>query len=303
MPNSPERPATGVAASPFWGCGCLILASAIWGGMYVVSKYVLDFIPPMTLLCLRLAIGAAALLAAMMVARAPWVRRGDLPRMALLGLVGFGISLGSQFLGTRLSSAAHGAVITSITPACIVALAAALLKERISSRTGLGLALATAGVLLVVEAPARSSFTWAALGGDLLLGLAGVTWALYTVLSRRAADRYPAITVTTYAMLFGILIVLPTVPLELAGYTWPPLGPLVWWGVLYLGVVSSALAFYLWNTGFTLVRPGVGSLCFFAQPVVGAVLGWLLLGESLGGGFWLGTTLVIGGGSLAKERR
>ena len=61
---------------------------------------------------------------------------------------------------------------------------------------------------------------------------------------------------------------------------WRPFPSAVWWGILYLGVVSTALAFYLWNKGFTLLDASTGSLFFFAQPVVGAVLGWLLLGES-----------------------
>ncbi len=302
MAESPDHPAIGLVGSRIAGFACLILASSIWGGMYVVSKYALAFIPPMTLLFFRLLIGGAALVGAMVAVGAPWVRRTDLPGMALLGLVGFGISLGSQFLGTRMSSAAHGAVITAITPACIVVLAAGILKERVSWRTALGVGLATVGVLLVVDAPADPSFTARVLWGDLLLALAGITWALYTVLSRRAADRYPAITITTYATLFGILIVLPAVPLELAGYAWPALPALVGWAVLYLGVVSTALAFYLWNTGFTLVSSAAGSLCFFAQPIVGATLGWLLLGEVLGVRFWSGALLVIGGGILARER-
>ena len=83
---------------------CLFGAAAIWGGMYVVSKYVLDYIPPMTLLTVRLVIGGAALVLVMLASRTPWVGMRDLPRMALLGLVGFGISLGAQFIGTRLSS-------------------------------------------------------------------------------------------------------------------------------------------------------------------------------------------------------
>ena len=130
-----------------------VVRSYTWGGVYVVSKYVLDYIPPMTLLALRLVIGAATLLLVMVAGRSPWVGRRDLARMALLGLVGFGISLGAQFAGTRLSSAGHGAVITSVTPAFILVFAAALLKERITWIKVAAVGIATAGVLLVVEQP------------------------------------------------------------------------------------------------------------------------------------------------------
>jgi drug/metabolite transporter (DMT)-like permease len=52
-------------------------------------------------------------------------------------------------------------------------------------------------------------------------------------------------------------------------------------GVLYLGVISTALAMYLWNKAFAMLKAGVASLTFFAQPVVGAGLGALFLHEKL----------------------
>jgi drug/metabolite transporter (DMT)-like permease len=109
-------------------------------------------------------------------------------------------------------------------------------------------------------------------------------------------------TVTTYATLTGILWVLPAIPVELRGITWQPLPAAVWWGTLYLGVVSTAVAFYLWNKGFTLMDAATGSLFFFAQPVVGAALGWLLLGERLSARFLLGTAVIIAGGVLATRQ-
>jgi len=290
------------ARSWMLGAFCLFLAAAIWGGMYVVSKYVLDYIPPMTLLLMRLIIGAATLLLVMVAGRSPWVARRDLARMALLGLVGFGISLGAQFAGARLSSAGHGAVITSVTPGFILVFAAALLKERITWVKVAAVGIATAGVLVVAEQPGGFRLEARAFWGDLLLLVAGITWALYTVLGRLAANRYPPVTVTTYATLFGILWVLPVIPVEVRGMAWQPFPSAVWWGILYLGVVSTALAFYLWNKGFTLLDASTGSLFFFAQPVVGAALGWLLLGESLTARFLLGTAVVIAGGVLATRQ-
>ncbi|HEX9900765.1 MAG TPA: EamA family transporter [Candidatus Methylomirabilis sp.] len=284
------------------GAVCLFVAAAIWGGMYVVSKYVLDYIPPMTLLAVRLVIGGGALLLVMAASRTPRVGVRDLPRMALLGLVGFGISLAAQFIGTRLSSASHGAVITSVTPAFILVFAATLLKERITWAKIAAVGIATAGVLLVVEQPEGFRLEARAFWGDLLLLVAGITWALYTVLGRLAANRYPPVTVTTYATLTGILWVLPAIPVELRGITWQPLPAAVWWGTLYLGVVSTAVAFYLWNKGFTLMDAATGSLFFFAQPVVGAALGWLLLGERLSARFLLGTAVIIAGGVLATRQ-
>ena len=63
-------------------------------------------------------------------------------------------------------------------------------------------------------------------------------------------------------------------------------------GVLFLGVISTALAMILWNTAFAVLDASAASLTFFAQPVVGTFLGWLFLGERITSLFILGGILI-----------
>src|SRR4051794_32005370 len=105
-------------------------AAAIWGGMYVVSKYVLGFVPPLTLVLARLVVGALTLGLLALLTRQPVLGRRDLPFMALLGFVGLSVSMVAQFAGTRLSTAANAALITSATPAFLVLFAWPILGER-----------------------------------------------------------------------------------------------------------------------------------------------------------------------------
>lgn len=286
------------------GAASALLAAAIWGGMYVVSKYVLDYVPPLTLVALRFAVGLVALGGLLALTRGRLVARADLPQMALLGLVGFAISIVAQFAGTKLSTAANGALITSATPALVVLFAYLLLGEALRPRRLLGMGLAMAGVLVVSDPRAASLAPDLALG-NALLAVAAVTWALYSVLAKRAAFRYPVLTVTTYATLFGLFMTAPLVPVEWAWAAPGPVeaSPLVVLGVLYLGVVSTAGAFYLWNKGMALLDASAAAVFFFAQPVVGAFLGWLLLGEQLGPAFFAGGVLIfLGVGLVSLER-
>jgi drug/metabolite transporter (DMT)-like permease len=62
-------------------------------------------------------------------------------------------------------------------------------------------------------------------------------------------------------------------------------------GVLFLGIISTAIAMFLWNYAFAKLPAAVASLTFFAQPVVGALLGWFFLSEKI-------TPLFITGGVL-----
>jgi drug/metabolite transporter (DMT)-like permease len=64
-------------------------------------------------------------------------------------------------------------------------------------------------------------------------------------------------------------------------------------GVLYLGLVSTALAAFLWNWAFEHLEAGLASLTFFAQPLVGAALGAVFLGERLTPLFLLGASLIL----------
>jgi len=141
------------------GVAAGLAAASIWGGMYVVSKVVLDVIPPFALLSVRLVLGSACLLLVLLWREGFKLSRSQAMRATLVGVVGFGVSVGLQFVGTRLSTAANAALVTSAAPAFILLFAAWLLKERIISWRLLALALATLGVLAVVDPRGAGAFT------------------------------------------------------------------------------------------------------------------------------------------------
>jgi drug/metabolite transporter (DMT)-like permease len=84
---------------------------------------------------------------------------------------------------------------------------------------------------------------------------------------------------------------------------WHAINGVVILGVLYLGIISTALAMYLWNSALARLDAGIVSLLFFAQPVVGASLGVIFLGEALSHGFWVGAALISAGLLLAARER
>lgn len=282
-----------------FGGVCLALAAAIWGGVYVVSKVVLEVIPPFTLLIIRFAI-ASLVLGVFVVARREFIAKRDFPMIMAIAFVGVTISIGAQFLGTKLSTAHMGALITAASPAFIAIFAVSLLKERIHRKQIAGILLATVGVLIVIgvpdEADAQSSLI-----GNLILLVAAVSWGLYTVMSKKATMRYSSLAVTTYVALFGMIFTSPVMIWELSvtPVSWH-FGWKIWAGVLYIGIISTAGAFYLWNKGFELMQAGSGAGFFFVQPIVGAALGWLLLGEHLGIGFFAGAAFIFLGVALSN---
>lgn len=277
------------------GALCLALASGIWGGMYVVSKYVLNFVPPLTLLWLRYMIGFAALYALLHAGRKKKgkasLAKKDWLLLAWIGFVGYFASVAMQFIGTQKADAHTGAIITSASPVFIVIFARFILKEKLTARKILALIIASAGVVIVIGWDIHlQTYFW----GSLILAGAMITWALLSVYVKVASWKMDSLTITTYAILFGLLFTTPFAARE-AMMVWPVSSGGFWGmaGILYLGVISTAGAFFLWNKGLEMVEAGSGSLFMFLQPVTGSFLGWLLLHESLNGRFFAGGALIL----------
>lgn len=273
----------------------LTLAASIWGGMYVVSKMVLAIIPPLELVWLRYLVALFTLVICGFATRQSWkMHRKDILLISFIGLIGYFISIWAQFAGTQLSSAQMGAMITSATPAFMVLFARVLLKERITFRKGLSVALATIGVFCIIGVGNTGSSSQ--LGG-IILGIAALTWALMSVLVKRVPSVYSQLVVTTYAILVATIAMTPLVitQVDVVRFQQVMLQPLVWGGILYLGVVSTAGAFFFWNKGLQMVDATRAGVYFFFQPLVGTLLAYLFLGEQVGIGFWIGTLLIIVG--------
>jgi drug/metabolite transporter (DMT)-like permease len=285
-----------IAKQRLIGSLCLGGAAAIWGGTYVVSKYVLDHIPPLTLVVLRFAIAAVVLGLVVWAKGRGRIERADWGQLARYGLVGYTISISTQFIGTKLSSAHMGAVLTSASPAFIALFAWLMLRERLTARKVISLAVATLGVLIVIGTDHSgggegNSVLW----GNVFLVIAAVTWALYSVMGKSLSEKYPTLTISFWAAVVGVFFTLPVAAWEMTAeeIVWTA-DPLVWGGVLFLGLISTALAFFLWLKGFELMDAGTAGLFFFVQPIVGTLLGWLLLGEHLTASFLIGSLLIIG---------
>jgi drug/metabolite transporter (DMT)-like permease len=273
------------------GLSCGIAAASIWGGMYVVSKVVLEVIPPFTLLAIRLIMGALVL-GGIVLLRKDYIgfTRKNFIDSFLVGVIGYGISLGFQFVGTKLSTASNGSLVTSATPAFVLLFAPLLLKEKTTSRGMAALVVASFGVLAVID-PRTADFSSKLFLGNLSLIAAALTWALYSVLVRKVSTTSNLLASSTVMLMGGIPSSILFGFLEINKQGVGLITPGIIGGLLFLGIVSTAIAMFLWNYAFASLPASTASLTFFAQPVVGTLLGWFFLGEKI-------TPLFLAGGVL-----
>lgn len=276
-----------------WAMAAVAVSAALWGGMFVVSRVVLGYVSALPLVELRIVI-ALIVLAPFAVRQRIWRLTGrQVAAIAVIGVVGYTASLSLQFIGTAATSASLGSLITASAPSFIV-LFGAIGGERPTRRNVLALAIALLGVTLIAGIDVPSGVSLIGIGA---LVAAAVTWALYTVLGRRLARSVSLLATLYWGLLAGGIALLP-----LALPVWPDLtrlSPGVWLGIVYLGAVAMAVAFFLWNYGFAHLSPDTGAVFGLLQPVVGTALGALLLGERLTALTALGGMLILAGAALA----
>jgi drug/metabolite transporter (DMT)-like permease len=277
-----------------------LTAASIWGVMYVVSKIMLDIIPPFVLVTLRLILGSLTLGLLIALRRLPNVSPRKFWQVFGVGIVGYGVSLGLQFIGTQLSTAANASLVTSATPAFILFFAWIVLNERITSSRLIALLVSSVGVVAVID-PRGVRLNGPGLWGNIALVGAALTWALYSVLIRHVTRDLDVLSVSFVAFLGGLTIAIPAAAWEVHTRSVGPIGLGAVLGVLFLGIVSTGLAMLLWNAAFALLDAGVASLTFFAQPLVGTLLAWLVLREQITPLFLVGGVLIALGLLLASR--
>jgi drug/metabolite transporter (DMT)-like permease len=194
----------------------------------------------------------------------------------------------------RLIEASRGALILATIPLWSALLARAAGSERLSPRQLAGVFLSLVGVGLAL---AEGGLSWqgglGTLAGDALMLVTALCGAAYAVLAQPAFARYDAVTVTTYAMALGTLLLLPAALLEGMVAVLPLLDRQTVALLVFLGVFGGALGFFLWTFALTRLTPTQVAVYINLNPLVAMVLAAALLAEDLTIGFAAGFGMVL----------
>ncbi|ELZ47874.1 hypothetical protein C464_08130 [Halorubrum coriense DSM 10284] len=265
--------------------GALLLVSAVlFGGTFVAAKAGLAHLPPLFFVAVRFDIGAVVLaaFAATRLSRADLRPRtwGDVVGIVATGVIVIGLTNALLFVGQQYVTSGVAAVVFSLNPILTPVFAAALLSgDGLSTRGFVGMGLGLFGVALVAD-PDPAALLAGGVGVPLLFA-AAVTSALGAVLIRRADATLsstartvwgvPLAAVLTHAMSLGA-------GESVSGLSVPPVAVAA---LLYVGVFSGAIAYLAYFALIDETDATRANLLFYFVPVVSAVGGWALLGETL----------------------
>lgn len=258
----------------------LLGAAFLFGATFVVVKSALDGIGPIGFVAWRFLIGGLVLLAlAVPRGRTIWLH-GSLAGLALFS----GYAL--QTAGLELTSASNSALITGLYIVLTPFLAAIFARRLPSPWVVAAAAGAFAGVALLTGIDDLSLDS-----GDLLTMGCALAFALHIVVLSRYARLHPVVPFTTVQILVTMALAFPASALLEEGISMPDRS--VWAALALTGVGVTAGAFLLQIWAQTIVGASTAAVVLAAEPAFGVATAWVVLGERLTPGGWIGAGLIV----------
>jgi drug/metabolite transporter (DMT)-like permease len=283
----------------------LTLIATLWGSYPVFAKVALAHFPPYVLVALRTSL-ASVFLAVLLFRRGfddfralSW---GDLRTFAVLGFTGIFVSTGGTYLGIAFTTASSAALLQAASPVMVAIGAWLYLHERLRRRQWAGVILSALGVLLVVT---RGSWRAIAhlelLPGDFIILLGQAGWAVYTVYGKRVLAVHSPAVATTAAYVLGSVMLLPVPFLTARFFPAPDWTSATAWAVVAIQGILGAIAHVWWYEGVHRVGASRAGIFMNLQPVVGVVLAWVMLGETIEPAEIVGGLAVLAGVGLTTR--
>jgi drug/metabolite transporter (DMT)-like permease len=255
------------------GVLALVVLGPVWGYGWIATKISLEYSDALTFAALRVPLSAALLFLVMIVLRKP-LRPPPLGWTMLIGLLQTTLFVGLVITALHDTGAGKVSVITYTMPFWLLLLAWIFLGERLRGVQWLAVALAFAGLILVVR-----PWELAGAASGILTLLGGLSWAAAALVVKLMQRRHTVdvLSLTTWQMLFG------SVPLVIAALLTYSGGPdwtfSFWWGLIYTVVLANAVAWFLWLYALHALPAGMAGLGTLSIPIVGVVAAWAQLGE------------------------
>jgi drug/metabolite transporter (DMT)-like permease len=273
----------------------------MWGSSYLFIKLAVDSFGTFTLIGLRLLIGAAFLWIVLRASRTalPRERRvyGHLIVMSVINIAipFFLITWAEQSVDSALA-----AILNATVPLFVIVLAPLFLPDEPIRLNGiLGLAIGFVGVVLIVS-PGLTAAAGTVPGQLALLG-SSISYAIGNVYARRNIQGQPPMIPAVFQVTFALLIVgLLAVVLERPWTATPDAE--AWFSVVWLGILGSGMAYLAYFRLLLTWGATRTALVAYLLPVVGIVLGFLVLREPIDASLLAGTALVIAGVALVNGR-
>ena len=255
-------------------------AAICWGLMSPLGKDAMQHgIDGITLVSLRVLGGAILFWLTSLFTPREIISRKHIALLCLAAVFGL---VGNQCcftIGLSLTSPVNAGIVTTTMPISALLLSALILKEPITLRKALGVALGCCGAVLLVMTSVRTAAGATGMGdlrGDLLCFAAQISYTIYLTVFGWLAKRYSIFTVNKWMFLSATCIVWPFTAQHVWQTPWSTLSTVTLVEIAYVVVGGTFLAYILMIRGQQVLRPTVVSMYNYVQPIVAVIVSIVL---------------------------
>ncbi|MBI3123587.1 MAG: DMT family transporter [Ignavibacteriales bacterium] len=279
-----------------------LFAVLVWGLSFIATKRALVEIKPEAIVFIRQLLGISFLLfVALRQKQSFQINLRDHRWVFLLALVAC-FHLWIQITGLQWTSASNTGWIIGITPVFMTILALIFFKEKISKQQLVGIIISFAGLILLVSKGDLSSIDIINNKGDVLIISSSLTWAVYSMASKKATLNYSPVMATLYLFIIVAILISPFAinKENIAAVANLSLGG--WSAIIFLGILCSGVAYVLWAQALTEMSASRVGAYLYIEPFVTFFGSWILLGEQITFLMLVSGLIIIGGVVLVNRK-
>lgn len=281
----------------------LLVTAVIWGFAPPVIKYTLGFISPTLFLFYRFLFASLFFIIPLFLKiKEIKPKKKEIAEYLALGFLGTPLTLFLLFSGIKRTTAIDSTVIGIITPILVIMGGVLFLKEKLTKAEAVGVSLALAGTLVTIIQPmleAKPSVGQNIIG-NLLVLLGTVTWAAFTLITKKLCRHLNPFILSSSSFFVGILCFVPLMMAQKVSLALPVSAiP----GVLYMALLGSVVAYSTYIYGLSKIEASEATVFTYLQPVFAVPASMVLLGEKTTLPFWMGAILIIAGVIVCEIRR
>ena len=287
--------------SDFWYHVAAFAMILVWGISFLNTRVLLDSgLTPTEIFVARFTIAYVSLLvvSGFKVRFTGW--RDEL-LFVVCGVAGGSAYFIAENTALELTLISDVAVLVSTAPLTTALMGAIFYRdERISWLSCLGMIIAFVGSVMLAL---KDGLVWGdSIMGDLLALLAAFVWAFYSMALKKLNRTYSTLFITRKLFFYGILSALPLLAMEESQTNWQAVSrPEVWGNLLYLGLICSMAAYFIW--GITVKRIGAvrASNYFYLSPIISMIAAAIWFGERTNAVAYIGCVLILAGVIMAEK--
>ena len=288
--------------SDFWYHVAAFAMILVWGISFLNTRVLLDAgLTPTEIFVARFTIAYLSLLAVCRF-KVKFTGWRDELLFVVCGVAGGSAYFIAENTALEYTLISDVAVLVSTAPLTTALMGAIFYRdERITWMTCLGMVIAFIGSVMLAM---KNGFVWGdSIVGDLLALLAAFVWAFYSMALKRLNRTYTTLFITRKLFFYGVLSALPLLLMESSRVDWATTlrKPEVWGNLLYLGLICSMAAYFIW--GITVKRIGAvrASNYFYLSPIISMISAAIWFGERTNAIAYAGCVLILAGVIMAEK--